>query len=249
MQLHQLYIILFVLVIWSGCDRDNERVYFFLDGYPELFFVNESGNPVPTSFFVEHINLNGMSVYQVQDTSLTLVYRKSRGPYTGFIRTYHWDIYNIEGVFEEGKIKRLRYWHPNRQLAMDTDFRTGVGNVWTFSGQLSVSWDREEIQTRNHLTGKIKSISNDTISYYFDFEGELNYYTTRNDSVYYQYYADGSPRFQLPVWHNGDRKGIVKRWHPNGQLQAIGQYLDGVESGTWIEYDSQGNEVERIEYN
>lgn len=43
--------------------------------------------------------------------------------------------------------------------------------------------------------------------------------------------------------------GKVQRWYPNGQIRADGQFKNWEESGTWVEYDSLGNEINRIEYN
>lgn len=248
MRAKPLYNIIWLVVVCLGCNETEKPDHFFLDGYPELYFVNQDKNPVPTSFFISHENMNSMTVYEVLDRQLTLVYRKSKEPYSGFIRTYHWGVYNIEAIFEEGRIVRLRYWHPNRQLAMDMDYKSHIGKAWTNSGDLSITWDGKETQTRNTATGNIRTIRNDSISYFFDFNGELSYYSTRTDSSIMQYYANGSPRFLFPVYRNGIRNGKVKRWHQNGQLRAEGQYKDGVESGLWTEYDSLGNEVERIEY-
>lgn len=157
-------------------------------------------------------------------------------------------MYNIEAVFKNGSLERLRYWHPNRQLAMDKDYLTGNGNVWTTEGKLSITWEEGETQFRNTSTGKIKSLHNDTVSYFFDFDGDLSHYSMRTDSAFMQYYADGSPRYVFPIGNNGTIDGLVKRWHPNGQLQAIGRYKDGEETGTWIEYDSLGNVLGEVDY-
>ncbi len=243
-----IYSIVLSTIVSMGCEEDPKPDHYFLDGYPELYFINQEGNPVPTEFFISDLNMNSMTVYDVLDHDLTLVNRKSKEPYSGFIRTYHWGIYNIEAIFEEGKIHRLRYWHPNRQLAMDRNYISNTGKAWTNTGALSITWDGRETQTRNIATGNIRTIYNDSISYYFNFDGELNYYSTRTDSSIMQYYANGSPRFLFPIYRNGIRDGVVKRWHPNGQLRAEGQYKNGVESGLWIEYDTMGNEVKRLNY-
>ncbi len=228
-----------------GCNSSEEEPYFFLDGYPELVFTDSNNVVVPTLSYITHDPQNGMSTYMVKDHSLTLRYRKSKEPYSGFIRTYHWGVYNIEAVFEEGKIKRLRYWHPNRQLAMDMDYQAGSGSAWISSGALNITWDKEERQYRNPTTNKIRQIRNDSATYFFDTAGELSYYSIRNDTAFLQFYADGSPRFLFPIREDGVREGEVKRWHRNGQIQVTGQYKDGKEFGTWIEYDSLGKEVER----
>ena len=248
MRANPYYSLFFLAIVCLGCNTEEKPDHFFLDGYPDLYFVNQDGNPVPTSFFINHVNMNSMTIYEISDTPLKLVYRKNKEPYSGFIRTYHWGIYNIEAVFEGGNIIRLRYWHPNRQLAMDMDYRANTGKAWTNTGILSITWDGRETQTRNTATGNIRSIRNDSISYFFDFDGELSFYSTRTDSSIMQYYADGTPRFLFPINKNGIRHGEVKRWYPNGQLRAKGQYREGVESGVWVEYDSLGKEVERVKY-
>ena len=244
-----IFNIVCLAIICLGCVTQEKPDHFFLDGYPDLYFVDQDANPVPTSFFINDANMNSMTIYEISDRPLKLVYRKTKEPYSGFIRTYHWGIYNIEAVFEDGNIVRLRYWHPNRQLAMDMDYTTNTGKAWANTGILSITWDGREIQTRNTATGNIRSIQNDSISYFFDFDGELSFYSTRTDSSVMQYYADGTPRFLFPIYRNGIRDGKVKRWHPNGHLRAEGQYKDGVESGVWVEYDSLGNEIKRVDYN
>lgn len=250
MNIYSISITAWLCLIWMGCSSNSDQVevYFFLDGYPELVFIDSLGNPVPPLNFIAHVPQNGMSTYMVQDHSLDLRYRKSNEPYSGFIRTYHWGVYNIEAIFEEGKIKRLRYWHPNRRLAMDMDFETGIGSAWNNLGGLMITWDDKERQYRNPTTNTIRQITNDSLSYYFDFDGELNYYTERTDSAYMQFYADGSPRFLFPITEDGIREGEVKRWHRNGQIQVTGQYKNGKEFGTWIEYDSLGKEIERQDW-
>lgn len=248
MKSNLIYTLACVCLIWMGCTSNKERPHFFLDGYPELTFTDNQGNPVPTRFYISHMLQNGMSTYIVRNHSLTLRYKKSKEPYSGFIRTYHWGVYNIEAIFTDGKIDRLRYWHPNRRLAMDMDYKTGIGSVWTNSGVLVISWDGKEMQYRNFMTNKIKQINTDSLTYYFNFDGELSYYTARNDTAFIRYYPDGNLSFLFPVRYNGLRDGMVKRWHPNGQLQVLGQYKEGEEFGEWIEYDSLGNEVERVEY-
>ncbi|MEQ9308157.1 MAG: hypothetical protein RLN90_01805 [Balneolaceae bacterium] len=247
MKKHPIHISICLCIICLGCNSNSDPVetYFFLDGYPELVFTDSLLNPVLPVEYIRHVPQNGISTYIVNNHSLDLRYRKSKELYSGFIRTYHWGVYNIEAIFDEGKIKRLRYWHPNRQLAMDMDFETKIGSAWNNTGVLLITWDGNERQYRNPSTNKIRQITNDSISYYFDFEGELNYYTFRNDTAFMQFYGDGSPRFLFPIREDGIREGEVKRWHRNGQVQVIGQYKDGKEFGTWIEYDSLGNEVER----
>lgn len=245
MKLNPIHIVAIVCFTWLGCSNTFEEEYFFLDGYPELIFMDSLDNPYEPYYYIAHIPQNGMSTYIVQDHSLQLKNRKSKEPYTGFIRTYHWGVYNIEAIFEEGEMQSLRYWHPNRQLAMDMDYNSGIGSAWNNLGDLTITWEPGERQYRNPTTNRIRQIRNDSTTYYFDLEGELRYYSIQSDTAFLQFYGDGSPRFLFPTTINGSRNGPVKRWHSNGQLQVIGQYKDGKEFGTWIEYDSLGREVER----
>lgn len=90
MKTRHLLIVFFSCLLVMSCTDEQEEVHFFLDGYPELQFLDIRGNPVPTEFFIRHENQNGMSVYEIQDITLNLVYRKTKDPYSGFIRTYHW---------------------------------------------------------------------------------------------------------------------------------------------------------------
>ncbi len=235
-----LHIILFFTI---GCESPPPAEHYFLDGYPELIFEHSDGYVVPTSFFINYVTENGSHLYQVNDTSLTLVYRRNKKPYTGYIRTYQWDIYNIEGTFKEGKIERLRFWHPNRTLGMDWNFLEGTGEVWNLDGARSISWNKDERILFNTATQRPREIHQDSISTYFNLSGELTSYTQRTDSMLYNYYPNGDPRYFAPLGYA--RTGEVKRWHPNGQLRAIGEYLNGRQSGTWIEYDSLGNEINR----
>lgn len=243
-----IHITTLVVLIWMGCSSERKRVHFFLDGYPELIFKDANQNPVPTDFFIRHVSKNGVSTFEVRDTTLRLHIRESEDLYTGYIRTYHWGMNNVEAVFEEGKIQRLRFWHPNRVLGQDSDYNTGVGKVWNFNGALSISWDKKETIFLNTTTSKIRQVTEDTLTTFFDFEGVISRYTIRTDSAFEQFYPDGSPRFYFPVLKNGLREGVVRRWHQNGQLQAIGEYRNGREYGTWFEYDSLGNEINREEW-
>ena len=228
----------------GDCD-DNRRVHYFLDGYPQLTFQAENGAYVSPREFISSGQENGVMTYEVIDTTLMLVYRKDGEPYSGYIRTYHWDIYNLEGVFREGKIERLRYWHPNRHLGMDADYKTNSGKIWDSSGGLSITWSDGESQYWNTLTGRIRQISNDTLTSYYNYGGVLTRYSIRSDTAVTHYYGDGTPRMTLPFRRDGIFNGEVRRWYPNGQLQVVGQYRYGEEYGTWIQYDSTGKDVSR----
>ncbi|MEQ9263715.1 MAG: hypothetical protein RLN81_00740 [Balneolaceae bacterium] len=243
-----IHILFFMCILFLGCTSYNSRPYFFLDGYDELEFRDTKNNGVSTREFIIYDQRNSVTTYQVLDTSLTLVYRKTGELYSGFIRTYHWDIYNIEGIFKNGKIERLRYWHSNRRLGMDADFKSGTGQVWNFLGDLAITWNPEEEIFLNPSTQKIRRIQNDTTTTNFNSEGVLINYSIRSDSNFARYYPDGSLSFLFPINSTGRVHGPVKRWHPNGQLRAIGEYRNGREFGTWIEYDSLGNEIDRKDW-
>lgn len=244
-----IFVIMMFILISMGCNSEQKYVHFFLDGYPELQFLDTSGNLVPPDLFINAVLENSVTYYRINNPSFTLTTRKTGIPYTGFVRTYHWDLNNIEAIFKEGKLVRLRYWYPNRQLGMDMDYEEATGKAWNSSGTVSIIWDGAEKQYRNATTGLIRTIFDGNESFYFDFDGKLTHYSVKSDSAIFQYYSDGTPRFYFPQRSNGLRDGVVKRWHPNGQLRAIGTYKNGKEVGTWIEYDSLGKELDRISYN
>lgn len=243
-----LYILFIQCILILGCTSPKERPHYFLDGYDELEFRDSKNNGVLVREFIIYDQRNSVTTYQVLDTTLTLVKKKSGEPYSGFVRTYHWDINNIEGIFKKGKIRRLRYWHSNRRLGMDANFETETGQVWTFLGDLAITWNSEEEIFLNPSTQKIRRIQNDTTTTNFDIEGVLANYSIRSDSNFVRYYPDGSPGFIFPINRFGRIHGQVKRWHLNGELRAIGEYRNGQEYGTWIEYDSLGKEIDRKEW-
>ena len=74
----------------------------------------------------------------------------------------------------------------------------------------------------------------------------MDYYTIREDSMSRSSYPDGTPSYFRPRGASGT--GPVKRWYPNGQLRAEGQFRNWDEAGIWIEYDSLGTEINRINY-
>lgn len=240
-----IYLLAICWFIYGGCNSQKKSPHFFLDGYPQLIFKDSRENLVPTHFFIKHSSVNGVSTFEVRDTTLRLYERKSNELYSGYIRTYHWGMNNIEAVFIRGRIQKLRFWHPNRVLGQDSDYNTGIGKVWNFDGELSITWDEKEEIHRNPMTQRIRQVIEDSITTYFNFDGEITRYTIRTDSTFKQFYPDGSPRFFFPQYRNGLRNGTVRRWYPNGQLQAVGQYRNGKEFGTWIEYDSLGLEINR----
>lgn len=227
-------------------DKNSVREHYYLKGYDHLVFRDTLGNPIPPSQYINSITrTNGFRSYEIIDTTLTLMHRRSGEPYSGYIRTFHRNTYNLQGEYEDGKILRLRYWHPNRTLGMDTDFKTGETQLWDSSGMMVASISPEETYYYYKGTQRIKEIRRDTIQSYFDMQGNLTRYNIFTDTTITFYYPDGQPRLRLPYKEGGSRDGIAKRWHPNGQLQATGEYKDGQQFGTWIEYDSLGNEINR----
>lgn len=234
------------LLLVIGCGETPAPDHYFLDGYPELIFKNKEGIPVPTAFFITNELDNGSNTYKVLDPSLTLTYRKDSEPYSGYIRTYHWGIYNIEGTFKDGKIQRLRYWHPNRVLGMDANYVEESGQIWNSDGARSISWNANQHVHFNPSTQKPREIQEDSLTSYFKISGEMDYYTIRTDTMSFSYFPDGSPRFFRPIGLNGN--GEVKRWHANGTLRAVGRFKNGEETGTWIEYDSLGQIITKEVY-
>lgn len=236
--------VLFLGTLLTGCEERTADSYFFLREYPELTFIDNSQGPIPAQLFVNRTNANGASYYQIRDPSLRLVYKKDKTPYTGYIRTYDWDVYNVEGVFKNGYIQRLRFWHPNRQLGMDADFIKDFGQVWSFNGNLLVEWTSSQTIFRNSLTNKIKELHEDSMSTYFDEYGEIKWYRVKGDTSSISYYSDGTKRSEFPNGGNGQ----VKRWYRNGNLAVLGEYKNGEITGTWVEFDSTGNELKREIY-
>lgn len=242
-----LYSGIFILIIGlMGCVHQPEPDHYFLDGYPDLIFRTQDGNPVPTRFFITNQSDNGSNTYEVLDQSLMLTYRKDGSAYSGYIRTFHWGIYNIEAIFKDGYIQRLRYWHPNRTLGMDANFLEQSGIVWNSDGSRSIAWNADQHVHYNPSTQKPREIQEDSITTYFTISGEMDYYTIREDSMSRSYYPDGTPSYFRPRGASGT--GPVKRWYPNGQLRAEGQFRNWDEAGIWIEYDSLGTEINRINY-
>jgi len=236
-----------ILISGLGCVHQAKPDHYFLDGYPDLIFKNFAGDPVPTRFFIVNETDNGSNTYRVLDTTLTLVDRKDGEPYSGFIRTFHWGIYNLEAIFEDGKIERLRYWHPNRILGMDINFIEQTGQVWNSDGARSIYWNESQHVHFNPATQRPREIQEDSLTTYFNNTGNIESYTIRTDTMSFSYFPDGTPRYFRPLGYRGN--GEVKRWHSNGQLRAEGRFRNWEEVGVWVEYDSLGNEVDRVDYN
>ena len=237
------------LVLTTSCSEEsNRREHYFLDGYHNLEFRDPSGNPVSPRDYIRKTSMNGYRYYRIIDSSLTLVHKRSGDPYTGYIRTFHRDRYNIQGEFEDGKIFRLRYWHPNRVLAMDRNFRDKTMSLWSSGGSLVAAANDKEVYFYYSGSQDIKEIRSDTMHSYFDREGELERYTVSRDTASLLYDGDGNLLRYLSFKAGVGLHGSVKEWYPNGQLKVRGEYVNGRQSGIWIEYDSLGNEVEREVY-
>lgn len=242
---------LLICLLFAGACSTEEKTkeHYFLDGYDHLEFRDSTNTVVPTRQYIGSSQVNGVRMYIVRDTTLILYNTRSGEPYEGYIRTFDSRDYNLQGEFEDGKMFRLRYWYANRLLGMDADYRKATGSIWDKLGRLAVSWNADELYHIDPSTQKITEIRTDTLTSYYDKNGNITSYTVRTDTSFVQYYANGQPRFKFPYSEVSPRSGKVKRWYPNGQIQVTGQYKDGQQSGVWIEYDSLGNEVNREVYN
>jgi antitoxin component YwqK of YwqJK toxin-antitoxin module len=238
------------VMFFSACSSQttNERQHFFLKGYDNLEFRDTAGNPVQPSEYIIPSRINGLRSYSVRDTSLTLVHKRTGNPYSGYIRTYHNDRYNLQGEFENGKMTRLRFWHPNRVLGMDAKFRNKTMSIWNEAGVLGASYNETERYYYYSGGQQIKEIIQDTMHSYFDKEGNLQRYTITTDTASIHYNAEGEMRAYYPFVKGKGLHGEVKQWHPNGQLKVSGKYKDGKQTGIWIQYDSLGNEINREDY-
>jgi len=246
------YIVLFIalVLLTTACspEEKKKKEHYFLDGYDHLEFWDKAGNKVAPSEYIYSTQINGERGYFIEDSTLKLYNTREGAPYSGYIRTFHGRSYNLQGEFQDGVMQRLRYWHRNRTLGMDANYKNESGSIWKDNGMLVVNWNSEEMYYLNSVSQSIERIISDTLTSYFDGGGELEYYTVRRDTAYINYYSDGTPRFEMPARRGNDRSGMLRRWHPNGQLQVIGMYKKGEQAGTWIEYDSLGKEIDRIEY-
>lgn len=226
----------------------NEKQHFFLKGYDNLEFRDTSGNPVPPKEYIIPSRTNGYRAYSVRDTSLTLVHKRTGHPYSGYIRTYHKDRFNIQGEFEDGKMTRLRFWHPNRVLGMDANFQTKTMSLWNESGELGASNNGDETYYYYPGGKQISQIISDTLRSYFNKEGNLERYTVTTETATIHYNSEGEMRAYYPFAQGVGLHGEVKQWHSNGQLKVSGKYADGKQTGIWIQYDSLGNEIKRENY-
>lgn len=241
---------LLFLVMACEADQANDRGHYFLKGYDDIEFRDTNGVMVPPHQFITTSQMNGHRSYRIIDTSLTLVNKRTGTPYDGYIRTFHRDHHNLnlQGEFENGKMFRLRYWHPNRTLGMDADYRNNSLSIWSGSGKIAVEANADE--TYYYYPGRqaIKEIINDTMGSFFDPEGNLERYVIYSDTAAIHYNANGQKRAIFPFRQNVGLDGEVKEWHANGQLKVKGRYENGKQVGTWIKYDSLGNVIERKEY-
>lgn len=245
---HYLFFLVVFISFLNACSaEERQSEHYFLDGYEHLEFRDDSGHVVSPSDYIYSSQVNNSRGYFIADSTLRLYNTRTEEPYTGYIRTFHSRNYNLQGEFEDGKMHRLRYWHANRTLGMDVNYRKATGSIWLGNGNLAVSWNSEEMYYLDPATQSIERIISDTLTSYFDEEGEMEYYTVTRDTAYMNYYPDGTPRFEIPR-RGDDRTGILRRWYPNGQLRVEGRYIKGREFGVWVEYDSLGNEIKRIDY-
>ena len=236
-------LILFV----AGCSTndDRSREHYFLKGYDDLGFYDREGNLVSPSNFISIHQVSGIRSYKIRDTSLVLLHNRSKEPYSGYIRTFHNERYNLQGEFEDGKMFRLRYWHPNRILGMDMKYREEVGSVWNSSGSLVASINPSETYYYYLGSQDIKEIVSDSMHSYYAKSGELERFTLRSDTSIINYDSNGILRSILSLQEGKGLHGPVRQYHPNGQLKMEGMHENGRQTGVWIEYDSLGNEIKR----
>lgn len=239
--------LILLFVICTGCTAGPER-YFFLSEYPHLTLTDLYGNRYPEQRYIQSAIEYGVLTFDIRSRNALLIERDTGEPYNGFVRTYYDDLYNLEASFQDGYMQRIRVWHPNRALAMDRDFSTGSGSAWDSQGRLAVNWTPDETQVRNLLTGTMIRLVRDSVTWYFDAGGDVDWYSVQGDLEIIQYYADSTPRFQYPTGRFGRGSGPVKRWYRNGTLHVEGYYTNGRESGIWIEYDRDGNIITKREY-
>lgn len=249
-QFSSKFTVVLMAILISGCSVDKKKVqdHYFLDGYDHLEFRNSIGQVVPPHEYIHSSPVNGVRLYEIKDTSLILYDKREEENYSGFIRTFHRGNYNLQGEFEDGKMFRLRYWDGRRNLRMDANYKNQTGSVWYPSGSLALKWNADELYFYNGYSRNINRIITDTSTTFFDEKGEMTHYVISSDTSYFTYNGDGSPRFFMQVKDGRIRDGLTKGWHDNGQLQMVGQYKDGAQTGVWIEYDSLGNEIDREVY-
>jgi len=69
----------------------------------------------------------------------------------------------------------------------------------------------------------------------------------KRDGPWFSYYKHGGPRSRI-TYIDGLEEGQTEVFHESGLTYYVGQYHLGRNTGTWIFYDEQGNEVNRAEY-
>ena len=243
----KVFVTVFTLVLLIGCSpTSGPRNHFFLASYPDLEFRDELGASFSSRSYIQWEQINSVTTYQIRNEDLTLVEKETGNLYTGSVKAFHWFAYNLQADFENGKMKRLRYWHPNGELGMDLDKESNIGKTWNEHNQLAIDWKGDEVIYYNPSTSRVREVRRPNRREYYNSLGEMTYYRVQADTAIWLYYADDSPRMKFP-YHRQTRirDGIVKQWHPNGQLKAVGQYLNNEEVGTWVGYDSLGMETER----
>lgn len=241
---------LFALFLYLLTACEKERVdrsqHYFLRGYDHLEFRNPDGSTIFPWFYISSYSTNGVTMFRVMDTTLTLYDTREQENYTGFIRTFDPSWNNLQGEFKDGKMYRLRYWDSNRILRMDADIKKNTGVIWFRDGTESIRWNEDERYSYYRDNSVIKSLSNDSATFHYDRNGDLSRYEIYKDSAFTRYYPNGQPMYFMS-YKRSDRMRPTKSWHPNGQLKVVGQYINGRAKGVWIEYDSLGNEIKREE--
>jgi antitoxin component YwqK of YwqJK toxin-antitoxin module len=63
------------------------------------------------------------------------------------------------------------------------------------------------------------------------------------------YYANGQLMAELPLNSYGQYQGPSKYYYENGYVESEGEYQDGLKTGTWKNFDQNGNLVSKSKYN
>lgn len=241
--------LLSVILVVAGCGKQktDEKEHYFLKGYDHLEFRDTTGVAVGPERFIQGVQRNSRRIYIIRDTTLTLVDKRSGEAYNGYIKTFQRDRYNLnlQGEFEDGKIFRLRYWHPNRTLGMDVDYRDRSLTVWNSAGNVAIEGNAAELYYYYPGRNAIKEIISDTMHSQFDTEGNLVRYTIYRDTATLLFDGAGLKLREFPYMDGVGAHGLYKEWYQNGQVKVSGRYKEGEQVGTWIEYDSLGNEINR----
>lgn len=238
-------VFLILITVAIGCtNQPGHRPHFFLASYPNLEFRDSTGAAIWPGNYIQWEQINAVTTYQIRNDELILVEKETGNTYNGSVKAFHWFAYNLQADFENGKMKRLRYWHPNGELGMDLDKLTNKGSTWNEHTRLAIDWNGDKTVYYNPSSGNVREIRQGEKRQYFDNLGVMTHYRVRTDTAIWLYYADDSPRMKFPYHRDNTIRGEVRQWHPNGQLKAIGQYENNEEVGTWIGYDSLGVEIE-----